>query len=91
MPLKLVRLVDTTGRRYAKSTGLGNQDPCETLVITRQGRAITRIVPEEGRRQREVEAGLHEIAEVRRKTRPIAVKDLLSARDQGRRPDGFCS
>jgi prevent-host-death family protein len=57
----------------------------ETLVITRHGRAIARIVPEEGRRQREVEAGLEEIAEVRRKTRPVTVKELLSARDRGRR------
>jgi prevent-host-death family protein len=57
----------------------------ETLIITRHGRVIARIVPEEGRRQREVEAGLQEILEVRRRTGSITVKELLSARDQGRR------
>lgn len=57
----------------------------ETLLITRHGRAIARIVPEEGRRQREVDAALQEISEVRRKTRGITVKELLSARDEGRR------
>ena len=57
----------------------------ETLVITRHGRVIARIVPEEGRRQQEVELGLQEIAEVRRRTGPVTVKELLSARDEGRR------
>jgi prevent-host-death family protein len=91
----LVILVETTGRNMRKVQAseakthlprlLDDVERGETLVITRHGRVIARIVPEEGRRQREVDAGLQEIAEVRRRTGAITVKELLSARDEGRR------
>jgi len=50
----------------------------ETLVITRHGRAIARIMPEVDRRQEEV-------------NKAIASKELLSARDEGESPVGVCA
>ena len=40
----------------------------ETLIITRHGRAIARIVPEVNRRQEEVDRALASIRELRKRT-----------------------
>lgn len=57
----------------------------ETLVITRHGRAIARIVPEVNRRQEEVDRALASIREIRKRTRKVSLKQILSARDEGRK------
>ncbi len=57
----------------------------ETVVITRHGRRIARIVPEVDRRQEEIDRALAGIRELRKRTGKIAVDELLSARDEGRR------
>ena len=56
----------------------------ETLVITRHGRAIAPIVPEVNRRQ-EVDRALASIRELRKRTRKLSLKQILSARDEGRK------
>jgi len=58
----------------------------ETLIITRRGRRIARIVPELDRRQEEIDQALARIRELRAHTGKITVGELLSARDEGRRP-----
>ena len=57
----------------------------ETLIITRHGRAIARIVPEVNRRQEEVERALASIRELRKRTRKLSLKQILSAREEGRK------
>ena len=57
----------------------------ETLVITRHGRAIARIVPEVNRRQEEVDRALASIRELLKRTRKVSLKAILSARDEGRK------
>ena len=57
----------------------------ETLIITRHGRPIARIVPETDRRQEEIDKALSGIRELRRRTGRITVSELLSARDEGRK------
>jgi prevent-host-death family protein len=56
----------------------------ETLIITRHGRPIARIVPEVDRRQEEVDKALAGIRELRRRAGRITVDELLSAREEGR-------
>ncbi len=56
-----------------------------TLIITRHGRRIARIVPEVGRRQEEIDKALAAIRELRGRTGRITVGELLSARDEGRK------
>lgn len=58
----------------------------ETLIITRHGRRIARIVPEKDRQQEEIDHALSAIREIRKRTGRITVHDLLSARDEGRKP-----
>jgi prevent-host-death family protein len=57
----------------------------ETLVITRHGRAIARIIPETQLRQTEIDQAIDAIRQLRIRTGKIAISDLLSARDEGRR------
>lgn len=57
----------------------------ETLIITRHGRRIARIIPESDRRQEEIDKALAGIRELRTRTGRVGVNDLLSARDEGRK------
>jgi prevent-host-death family protein len=57
----------------------------ETLIITRHGRAIARIVPEVDRRQAETDQAIENIRQLRLRTGRVPVEELLSARDEGRR------
>lgn len=57
----------------------------ETLIITRHGRAIARIVPESARRQEEVDEAIAGIRELRKRSGKITLKEILSARDERRK------
>ena len=57
----------------------------ETLLVTRHGRRIARIVPESDGRQEEIDQALAAIRSLRADTGSIALAELLSARDEGRR------
>lgn len=57
----------------------------ETLIITRHGRAIARIVPEVDRRREEIAKAIANIKELRKRTGKITFEELRSARDEGRR------
>jgi prevent-host-death family protein len=57
----------------------------ETLIITRRGRAIARIVPEVNRRQEEVDRALASIRELRKRTRKVTLDEILSAKEEGRK------
>ena len=56
----------------------------ETLIITRHGRPIARIIPEIDRRAERTEQALANIAQLRNRTGRLSVKDILSARNEGR-------
>ena len=55
----------------------------ETIVITRHGRPIARLVPETQRRQEEIERAIESIRSLRRHTGKITLAELLSARHEG--------
>lgn len=57
----------------------------ETLVITRNGRRIARLVPEADLRQQDIDEALTAIREIRQRTGTISRSDLLAARDEGRK------
>ncbi len=57
----------------------------ETVVITRHGRAIARLVPESQRRQAEIDQAILGLRELRRRAGRIAVAELLAARHEGHR------
>ena len=57
----------------------------ETLIITRHGRPIARIVPEVNRRQAEIDSALESIAALRKQNGKITFEELRSAREEGRK------
>jgi prevent-host-death family protein len=57
----------------------------ETVIITRHGRAIARLVPEAQQRQTEIDQAIAGLGELRRRVGRIAVTELLSARHEGHR------
>jgi prevent-host-death family protein len=57
----------------------------ETVVITRHGRPIARLVPEAERRQAEIDQAITELSALRRRVGKVAVGDLLAARHEGHR------
>jgi prevent-host-death family protein len=57
----------------------------ETIVITRHGRRIARIVPETARRQAEIKEAIEAIRAAGKHAGHITVEEIISARDEGRR------
>jgi prevent-host-death family protein len=57
----------------------------ETIVITRHGRPIARLVPDEDQRRARARAAVAEIRAARKGMGPISVEELLSMRDEGRK------
>lgn len=57
----------------------------ETVIITRHGRAIARIVPEALRREAEIDQAIASIKELRTRTGRITLGELLSARREGQK------
>jgi prevent-host-death family protein len=58
----------------------------ETLIITRHGRRIARLAPDVDRRQEEIDKAIAGILEIRKRTGKVTTAELLSARDEGRKP-----
>jgi prevent-host-death family protein len=55
----------------------------ETIVITRHGRPIARIVPEGERRQREIDRAIEEIKQLQKRAGEMTVEEILSALHEG--------
>jgi prevent-host-death family protein len=81
---RLLREIQASEAKAHLPELLDNVERGETLIITRHGRAIARIVPETGVRQREVDQAIANIRRLRKRNRKVTVKELLSARDEGR-------
>jgi prevent-host-death family protein len=55
----------------------------ETIVITRHGRAIARIIPEADRRRHEIKEAVENIKELRKHTGKVSIEELLAWRHEG--------
>jgi prevent-host-death family protein len=57
----------------------------ETLIITRHGRAIARLVPEVDKKREDIRRAIEEMKAARKGAGKITVEEILSARDEGRK------
>ena len=55
----------------------------ETVIITRHGKAIARIIPESDRRQAKIDRARADIEAFRRTMPHIPLEEMLSARHEG--------
>jgi prevent-host-death family protein len=84
---KLVKTMETIQASEAKTHFLRILDKVErgeTVVVTRHGRAIARICPEAPTSKERFERAKASIMEIRKRTKPVSVEEILSARDEGR-------
>jgi len=56
----------------------------ETVVITRHGKAIARICPEEKVGQEQLVQAVSEMRALRKRIGRLSLEEILSARDEGR-------
>jgi len=57
----------------------------ETVVITRHGKPIARLVPEEDHRREDARRAMAEIKEARKHAPHVTVEEILAWRDEGRK------
>lgn len=55
----------------------------ETIIITRHGRRIARLVPESDRRREAIAKALAELDEIRKTMPRLTLAEILSARHEG--------
>jgi len=56
-----------------------------TIVITRHGKPIARLVPEEDSRREDVRRAIAEMREARKNGPRATIKEILAWRDEGRK------
>jgi prevent-host-death family protein len=62
---------------------LGDVERGETIIITRHGRPIARLVPEAARRQEEIAKVLADLDDLRKTMPALTLDEILSARHEG--------
>ncbi len=79
-----MRKIQDTEAKARFSQLLDEVERGKTLIITRHGRAIARLVPEVDRRQEEVDQAIANIGNLRKRNGRVTTEELLSAREEGR-------
>jgi prevent-host-death family protein len=57
----------------------------ESVIITRHGKPVARISPPPDLDRERVERAVQSILAIRKRTKPVSLQEILSARDEGRR------
>jgi prevent-host-death family protein len=57
----------------------------ETVVITRHGKPVARLVPDQAGRREEIRRALEGIKELRKRGPRATIKEILAWRDEGRK------
>jgi prevent-host-death family protein len=57
----------------------------ETVVITRHGKPIARIVPDEEARKARIERAIERIKELRKRVKPATIEQIIAWKNEGRR------
>ena len=55
-----------------------------SIVVTRHGKPVARIIPEAKVDRERVERAMQSIREIRKRTKPVSIEEILSMRDEGR-------
>jgi prevent-host-death family protein len=55
-----------------------------SVIVTRHGKPVARIVPEAQVDRERVERAMQSILEIRKRTQKVSIEEILSMRDEGR-------
>ncbi len=80
-----MREVQSSDAKARFSELLGDVERGETIVITRHGRAIARLVPQEDERRAEILATMARLNDFRKTMPAMSTDEILSARHEGHR------
>jgi prevent-host-death family protein len=83
--LKLMKQVQASAAKAHLAELLDEVERGETIVITRHGKRIARLVPEQDRQRDEVRRAIAEIKALRKQSKPVTVEEILAWRDEGRK------
>lgn len=78
-----MRKIQASNAKAHLSRLLDEVERGETIVITRHGRAIARIIPEGDRQQYEIDRAIEDIKELRKHTGKVSLEELLAWRHEG--------
>jgi prevent-host-death family protein len=56
----------------------------KSVIVTRHGKRVARIIPETPLDSARVERAMQAILEIRQRTKPVSLEEIRSARDEGR-------
>jgi len=56
----------------------------ESITITRHGKEVACIVPKAGIDRERIQRAVQSILEIRKRTKPVSLEEILAARDEGR-------
>jgi prevent-host-death family protein len=56
----------------------------KSVIVTRHGKPVARIVPEAPIDADRVQRAITAMHEIRKRTKPVSLEEILSARDEGR-------
>ncbi len=79
--------METIQASEAKTRFLSILDDVEkgaSVIITRHGKPVARLVPEAAADAERIERAAKAILEIRKRTKPVSLEEILSARDEGR-------
>jgi prevent-host-death family protein len=57
----------------------------ETVVITRHGKPIARLVPDENGRKERFDRAVEKMNELRKHTKPTTIEEIIAWKNEGRR------
>jgi prevent-host-death family protein len=56
----------------------------ESVIVTHHGKRVARLIPEVEVDRERVQRAVDSILEIRKRTKPVSLQEILSARDEGR-------
>jgi prevent-host-death family protein len=56
----------------------------ESIIITRRGKQVARLIPQAEIDRERVQRATESILEIRKRTKPVSIQEILSMRDEGR-------
>jgi prevent-host-death family protein len=82
---KLMKQIQASEAKAKFSELLDAVENGETIEITRHGKPIARIVPDEGHRRERVRQAIEQMQEARKNGPRATIEEILAWRDEGRR------
>jgi prevent-host-death family protein len=79
--------MNTIQASEAKTRFLSLLDEVErgaSVIITRHGKPVARLIPETTADKERIERAAKTILEIRKRTKPVSLEEILSARNEGR-------